>query len=262
MNNPLALAAAVGLLAAPLFLAAPAPAAEPAKTPAADAATTLGEAQSKAVEAMIRQFILDHPEVILESMQNYQIRQQMAEQEAATAALAAHRDEIKNDPSAPVAGNPKGDVTIVEFFDYRCAYCKRVLPSVRELLESDKNVRYVFKELPILGPDSVTASRAALAAWKIAPEKYFAFHAALMEARGNLGEEQVLEIAGKVGLDPKKVKEGMGAPEVEKTIQRNLELAQTLRIQGTPAFIVGDALVPGAVDLDQLKEMVATARKG
>jgi protein-disulfide isomerase len=262
MNNPLALAAAVGLLAAPLLVAAPAPAAEPVQTPAAGAAAALGEAQSKAVEAMIRQFILDHPEVILESMQNYQIRQQLAEQEAATAALAAHRDEIKNDASAPVAGNPKGDVTIVEFFDYRCAYCKRVLPSVRELIETDKNIRYVFKELPILGPDSVTASRAALAAWKIAPEKYFAFHAALMEARGNLGEEQVLEIAQKVGLDPKKVKDGMSAPEVEKTIERNLALAQTLRIQGTPAFIVGDALVPGAVDLDQLKEMVATARKG
>ncbi|MGZ8996212.1 MAG: DsbA family protein [Rhodospirillales bacterium] len=261
MKHPLALAAAVSLVAAPLLLAAPAPAAEPAKAPA-DAAAALTEGQSRAVEALVRQYILDHPEVIIESMQNYQIRQQLAEQEAATAALAANRDEIKNDKAAPVAGNPKGDVTVVEFFDYRCAYCKRVLPSVRELLESDKNVRYVFKELPILGPDSMTASRAALAAWSIAPEKYFAFHAALMEARGNLGEEQVLEIAEKVGLDRKTIKDGMAAPEVEKTIQRNVELAQKLRIQGTPAFIVGDALVPGAVNLDQLKEMVATERKG
>jgi protein-disulfide isomerase len=261
MKHPLALAAAAGLVAAPLLFAAPASAADPAKA-AADATSALSEGQSHAVEALVRQYILDHPEVIIESMQNYQIRQQIAEQEAATAALAASRDEIKNDASAPVAGNPKGDVTVVEFFDYRCAYCKRVFPSVRELLESDKNVRYVFKELPILGPDSVTASRAALAAWKIAPETYFAFHTALMEARGELGEEQVLQIAEKVGLDRKKLKEGMAAPEVEKTIQRNLELAQKLRIQGTPAFIVGDALVPGAVDLEQLKEMVATARKG
>lgn len=260
MKYPLALTAAAGLLVAPLVLAAPAPAAEPAKAPAA--ASGLDEGQTRAVEALVRQYILDHPEVIIESMQNYQIRQQLAEQEAATAALATHRDEIKNDASAPVAGNPKGDVTVVEFFDYRCAYCKRVLPSVQELLAEDKNVRYVFKELPILGPDSVTASRAALAAWKIAPETYFAFHAALMEARGTLGETEVLEIARKVGLDPKKVKEGMAAPEVEQAIQRNLELAQKLRIQGTPAFIVGDALVPGAIDLDQLKELVATARKG
>jgi protein-disulfide isomerase len=261
MKHPLALAAAAGFVAAPLLFAAPASAADPAKAPA-DAASALSEGQSRAVEALVKQYILDHPEVIIESMQNYQIRQQIAEQEAATAALAASRDEIKNDASAPVAGNPKGDVTIVEFFDYRCAYCKRVLPSVRELLESDKNVRYVFKELPILGPDSVTASRAALAAWKIAPEKYFAFHSALMEARGELGEEQVLQIAEKVGLDRKRVKAGMAAPEIEKTIQRNLELAQKLRIQGTPAFIVGDALVPGAVDIEQLKDMVATARKG
>ncbi|MCU0895135.1 MAG: DsbA family protein [Rhodospirillales bacterium] len=261
MKHPLAFAVAVGLVAAPLLFAAPASAADPAKA-AGDAASALSEGQSRAVEALVRQYILDHPEVIIESMQNYQIRQQIAEQEAATAALAAHRDEIKNDASAPVAGNPKGDVTVVEFFDYRCAYCKRVLPSVRELLETDKNVRYVFKELPILGPDSVTASRAALAAWKIAPDKYFAFHTALMEARGELGEEQVLQIAEKVGLDRKKLKDGMAAPEVEKTIQRNLELAQKLRIQGTPAFIVGDALVPGAIDLEQLKDMVATARKG
>lgn len=261
MKHRLAVAAAVGLVAAPFYFAAPSLAADPAK-PAADAASALNEGEAKAVEALVRQYILDHPEVIIESMQNYQIRQQLAEQEAATAALAANRDEIKNDASAPVAGNPKGDVTVVEFFDYRCAYCKRVLPSVRELLESDKNIRYVFKELPILGPDSVTASRAALAAWKIAPEKYFAFHTALMEARGELNEEQVLQIAEKVGLDRKKVKAGMAAPEVEKAIQRNLELAQKLRVQGTPAFIVGDALVPGAVDLEQLKELVASARKG
>lgn len=261
MKHRLAVAAAVGLVAAPFFFAAPSLAADPAKA-AADAASALSEGEAKAVEALVRQYILDHPEVIIESMQNYQIRQQLAEQEAATAALAANRDEIKNDASAPVAGNPRGDVTVVEFFDYRCAYCKRVLPSVRELLESDKNIRYVFKELPILGPDSVTASRAALAAWKIAPEKYFAFHTALMEARGDLGEDQVLQIAEKVGLDRKKVKAGMAAPEVEKAIQRNLELAQKLRVQGTPAFVVGDALVPGAVDLEQLKELVASARKG
>lgn len=260
MKHPLALAAAVGLLAGPLVLATPAPAAEPVKA-TADVGSVLNEGQSRAVEALVRQFILDHPEVIIESMQNYQIRQQLAEQEAATAALATHRDEIKNDSSAPVVGNPKGDVTVVEFFDYRCAYCKRVLLSVRELLESDKNVRYVFKELPILGPDSVVASRAALAAWSIAPEKYFAFHGALMEARGNLGEEQVLEIAEKAGLDRKKVKDGMASPEAQKTIERNLELAQKLRIQGTPAFVVGETLVPGAVDLDQLKDLVATARK-
>ncbi len=235
----------------------------------ADARATSGAAsqasltteQTKAIEGLVHQYILDNPEVIIESMQNYQIRQHLAEQEAAANVIATHRDEIKNDPSAPVAGNPDGDVTVVEFFDYRCAYCKRVFPGIQELLKSDGNVRYVFKEFPILGPDSVIASHAALAVWSLNPEKYFPFHTALMEARGTLGEAQVLAIAKKIGLDPDKVKKAMAKPEIQATIERNLALAQKLNIQGTPAFIVGDTLMPGAVDVDQLRELVAAARE-
>lgn len=257
MKHILARALVLGLFALPPLALAPAGAAEPAGA----AAAGLSADQTRAVQELVRQFILDNPETIIESMQNYQIRQQLAEQEAATAALATYRDEIKNDASSPVAGNPKGDVTVVEFFDYRCAYCKRVFPGIQELLKSDGNVRYVFKELPILGPDSVTASRAALAVWSLNPEKYFAFHSALMETKGALGEEQVLATAKKVGLDPDKVKAAMAKPEIQQTIERNLDLAQKLNVQGTPAFIVGDTLMPGAVDADQLRELVAAARK-
>lgn len=252
---PLAPALA-GLLALPLIFSQPAAAADPAAT-----GTALTSEQAKAVEDLVRQYILDHPETIIESMQNFQIRQQLAEQEAAAAALVTYREEVKNDPSSPVAGNPEGDVTVVEFFDYRCGYCKRVFPTIQDLLKSDGNVRYVFKEMPILGPDSVTASRAALAVWSLQPEKYFEFHAALMEAPGTLDEEQVLATAEKLGLDPDELKTAMAKPEIQETIERNLALAQALAIQGTPAFIVGDVLTPGAIDGDQLRELVAAARK-
>ncbi len=193
-------------------------------------------------------------------MQNYQLRQQLAEQQAAAAAVAAHGDELKKDASSPVAGNPKGNVTIVEFFDYRCAYCKKVFPTVRELLKTDKNVRYVFKEFPILGPDSVTASRAALAVWSLAPDQYLDFHSALMNTHGGLSEVQVLGIAKKIGLDPEKVHKAMADPKITKTIEKNIALAQSLNIQGTPAFIVGDQLLPGAVELDHLRELVSAER--
>lgn len=256
-NRKLALAAIFGLFAAmSLSPRASAVAAESADS----APSVLSAEQSKAVEGLVRDYILDNPEVIIESMQNYQIRQQLAEQEAAAAAVATYSDELRNDASSPVAGNPDGDVTVVEFFDYRCAYCKKVLPGIQDLLKSDGNVRYVFKEFPILGPDSVTASRAALAVWSLDPEKYFGFHQALMEARGTLGEEQVLAIAKKLGLDPKAVKETMAKPEIQETIERNIALAQKLNVQGTPAFVIGDTLMPGAMDADQLRELVAAAR--
>lgn len=252
MKRVLAIAAAIGVIGS---LAATQPAA------AADqSAAPLDTAETEAVEALVRKFILDNPEVIIESMQNYQVRQQLAEQQAAAAALTKHADELKKDATSPVAGNPKGDVTIVEFFDYRCPYCKKVFPSVQELLKDDKNVRYVFKEMPILGPESVTASHAALAVWSLAPDKYLDFHAALMESRGSLGEEQVLAIAKKIGLDPHKIRKAMADPKIKETIEKNIALAQSLNIQGTPAFIVGDELLPGAIELDHLRELVAAER--
>jgi protein-disulfide isomerase len=218
--------------------------------------------QKQAIEELIRQYILDHPEVIVESVQKYHEHQQAAEQEAGQAAVSKHREALEQDPAAPVAGNPRGDVTIVEFFDYHCGFCKRVLPTVQELLKTDPGVRYVFKEFPILGPESVIAARAALAVWRLQPDKYLAFHVALMQSRGSLAEEQVLAIAGKVGVDREKLQQAMARPEIEEILKRNFELAQDLRIRGTPAFVIGDKLVPGAVSLDQLREMIAAVRAG
>jgi protein-disulfide isomerase len=226
------------------------------------AAEALSSAQREQIEAVVREYILKNPEILVESLRGYEEQHKQATEEEAKKAIAANRDALEKNPTSPVAGNPQGDVTIVEFFDYQCGYCKKVLPSVQELLKTDGNVRVVFKEFPILGPDSVMAAQTALAAWKIAPDKYLPFHLALMQSRGEMNEGRVLEIAKKVGLDPEKLKAAKADPEIRATIERNHELARALQINGTPAFIVGGRLVPGAVDLATLREMVGTARAG
>jgi protein-disulfide isomerase len=226
------------------------------------AAEALSAPQQEQIEAVVREYILKNPEVIVESLRGYEEKHRQATEEDAKKAIAANRDALEKNPTSPVAGNPQGDVTIVEFFDYRCGYCKKVLPSVQELLKTDRNVRMVFKEFPILGPDSVIAAQTALAVWKIAPAKYLPFHLALMESRGELDEGRVREIAKKVGLDVEKLEAAKADPEINATIERNHELARELQINGTPAFIVGGRLVPGAVDATTLREMVGTARAG
>ncbi len=158
-----------------------------------------------------------------------------------------------------MAGNPKGGVSVVEFFDYRCPYCKEAEPSLDKLLTQDHQLRFVYKEFPILGPASVTAAHAALAAQR--QGKYQAFHTAMMAARGNINDDTVYQVAGSVGLDVARLKRDMASPEVAEALKANLELADVLEIHGTPAFIIGNKVVPGVVDLDALQKMIADARK-
>jgi len=226
-----------------------------AKPPPSD----LTPEQVQAIERIIHDYLMRNPEVILDAVESLEQKRNEQARETAKSAIAEHRDEILNDPDSPVAGNAKGDVTIVEFFDYRCPYCKQVEPSLAQLREEDPNVRFVYKELPILGPDSVVATRAALAARK--QKKYQELHDALMRARGTLDEATVLKIASEVGIDTKQLKADMTSPDVERIIKRNIDLAHSLTISGTPGFIIGNQLVPGAVDMATLKSLVADARK-
>jgi protein-disulfide isomerase len=156
-------------------------------------------------------------------------------------------------------GNLQGDVTLVEFFDYRCAYCRRVVSSVRALLDEDRALRMVFKELPVLGPDSVRAARAALASRR--QDRYVPFHFALMTA-DDLSLEGIRAIARSVGLDPDQLEADMAAPEVMAAIEANYALANELGIEGTPAFVIGDQLIPGAVDKARLQQLLDQARAG
>ncbi len=216
--------------------------------------------EQRMLEQTIHEYLLDHPDVVLEVLDILRTRQQATAAKRARANLAAHRDELENDPASPVAGNPDGDVTLVEFFDYHCAYCKRVLGAMTAVLEEDPGLRVVYKEFPILGLDSIVAARAALASRNQDPAKYLEFHTALMSTRGRLTQLRILEIARDVGFDAERLVADMAAPEFAATIERNLALALALGINGTPTFVIGDRLIPGAVDLDTLKSLIAEAR--
>lgn len=255
------LATSAVMMAAISIYALPAAAQEKAQT-TSEAGKTMSAQDRGAIEDVVREYLLSNPEVIVEAIRIYREKQEQAQAEQAQKALSAHRSSLTEAKNAPFAGNPKASVTVVEFFDYQCGYCKRMLPMLRQLLDEDKDLRWVFKEFPILGPNSLTASRAALAAWNLDPAKYVAFHAALMGASGGLTEERVLKIAERVGYDEKKLKSGMDSDAVSAEIQTNHRLAETLNIRGTPAFIVGDELVPGAIDLETLRNLIKKARKG
>jgi protein-disulfide isomerase len=201
-------------------------------------------------EQRVREYLLKNPEVIMEALQVLQERQRAAEAEDFKRIIAERSDDILNDPAAPVGGNSAGDVTLVEFFDYNCPYCRRVAPTVVELEEADPGLRLVYKEFPILGPGSQFAARAALAARK--QGKYVPFHNALMRATNQVTEQTVMEIAREVGLDTEQLRADMQDPAIEEAIARNLQLADALGITGTPSFIIGQEVVPGAADLRML----------
>lgn len=234
-----------------------------ALTPAAQAADdALSPEQKAAVESVVRDYLRDHPEVIVEAFQAMQARQEAAEDARSRETIATLSDQLYADSGVPVAGNPNGDITVVEFFDYRCGYCKSVAPGVMETVRTDGNVRLVLREFPILGPASVFASRAALATWNMAPDRYMDFHSALIGSTGNLTEAKVLRLAEGVGLDMDRLRTAMDDPAVQAEIDQSYELAKALQIRGTPAFVIGGKLVPGAISPDTLKNLIAEARAG
>ncbi len=210
------------------------------------------------IESIVRQYLLKNPEVVVEAIQAYQAQQERLEVERERQAIARYLDELERDPDSHVGGNPEGDVTMVEFFDYRCPYCKRVMATLNELRESDGELRLVYKEFPILGPESVLASRAAVASR--AQGKYQEYHDALMTTRGKLTKETVLQIALEVGLDVERLTADMESPEVEAIIERNYLLAKSLGVNSTPTFVIGGRMIKGAVPVDQLRDRIAEAR--
>ncbi len=224
--------------------------------PAASGAQELDEAR---IKELVYQAIRENPEIILEAVAILQKREEEARNAGVASVLENQRDLIERDPNAPVLGNPDGDVTIVEFFDYNCPYCKRVAPIVKQLIEDDPNIRLVYREWPILGEGSVFAARAALAARK--QGKYEEFHWAMMNLRGRAEEATVMRVAAQIGLDTEQLRKDMNDPEVQDHIQLSMALAQALGFNGTPSFVIGDALVPGFVERERLEAYVAEARK-
>jgi len=225
----------------------------------ARAADPIDPARKAEVEQIIHDYFLAHPEFMIEVLRAAEAKVKDEKAADAKGLIAAKQSELLHDASAPIAGNPDGDVTIVEFFDYRCPYCKQVEPSLETLIKEDGKIRIVYKEFPVLGPASVYATRIALAARK--QGKYAAFHDAMMAKKGQITEDVVLAVAKAAGLDLDRAKADMNAPEVSEIIARNKALASALEIGGTPTFIIGDKLMPGAGDIDELRKMVDSARK-
>lgn len=220
-------------------------------------AAELDPAARQSMEQVIEQYIRAHPEVIEQSLQALEAKREAEEKAKQKVALAAHQQELLNDPRSPVSGNHSGDITVVEFFDYRCGYCKRAAGAVTQLQHDDRRVRVIYKDLPILGETSELAAKAALASQ--AQGKHQLFHEAMLAYKGDLTKESLLTLAGEVGLDTTKLEADMRNPEWQAVIDSNRALARTLGISGTPGFIVGTELVPGALDLNGLKDLIARA---
>jgi protein-disulfide isomerase len=228
--------------------------------PAADT-SMFSDAQKRGIEQVVKDYLLQNPQVLVEVQGALESKMAREEAERTKQLVAENAKELYRHQDAPVAGNPNGDITVVEFFDYNCGYCKRGFHNILELIEKDKNVRVVFKELPILSKDSEDAARIALAAR--AQGKYWELHRALIESKGRVTEAFALETAGKLGLDVEKLKADKDSEAVKAELARVEALARKMNISGTPHFLVGDEAIGGAPEdlLDQLSAKVAQFRQ-
>ncbi|MDA9008935.1 DsbA family protein [Alphaproteobacteria bacterium] len=215
--------------------------------------------QEQDIESIVQRYLLEHPEAVYQALVAWQNQQEQAEKVSAQQNITPNAQALFNNASDPVFGNPDGDVVMVEFFDYRCGYCKRVAGGLMDMLAKDGNVKLVMKEFPILGPDSVVAARAALAARK--QGKYNELHMALINSQGALNEKIIMKIAGSIGLDTKQLKTDMNDPVIQQEIAQTRALAQKLKINGTPAFVFADQIVPGAISPEQMLQHITRIRQ-
>ena len=222
----------------------------------------MSDAEREVFRSEIREYLLEHPEVLMEAIAILEERRNQEAQAAEVAMLEENRQEIFNDGFSFVGGNPDGDVTIVEFLDYRCGFCKRAFPAVQELLASDGNIKFIVKEFPILGDASVLGSRYAIATRRVEGDAaYQTVHDALMLLRGELNDAALAMISNQNGFDHAAIVAEMDSEDVTDIIATNRALALQLDIQGTPSFIMGDTFVRGFVELDQMRAIVESIRQ-
>jgi len=212
----------------------------------------------------IRDYLLANPEILLEASDILRVKQIQKERENASLAMSAHKEKLERHPMTPITGNPKGDVTLIEFFDYNCTYCKRAFTYMREIEKDDPNLRVAWKEYPILAgraPSSLTMAKVAMAASM--QGKYIETHQALMGHPGTLStDEQVMKIAEAVGLDMNKLAKDIESPVIKDYISETMQLGQALQFQGTPTFVVNGAVIGGAVPKEYIIAVIAAARAG
>src|SRR5436305_1230091 len=242
--RPLALAAGLGLIAVP------------------PSAQDFSTAERGEIEKIIKEYLLKHPEVLQEAMGELEKKQQLAETEKARSAIKNHSDALFNSPRQVVLGNPQGDVTFVEFFDYNCGYCKRALNDMVEIMGKDPKLKVVLKEFPVLGPGSVEAAQVAVAVrmQDKSGKKYLEFHQKLLGGRGQADKAKALAVAKEIGLDMTRLEKDLKSDEVTASIAESMKLAEALGLNGTPSYVIGSDVVVGAVGLTALGDKIKAAR--
>lgn len=236
-----------------------APAMTPLATPLKPQAE-LSDDQRAEVEAIVKNYLIAHPEIIREAMDELQRREDAAAAAQQVKAITDNQNLLFSSKRQVVLGNPNGDVTLVEFFDYNCTYCRRAQADMKALIASDKNLRVVLKEFPVLGDGSVEAAQVAVAVNMIAPEKYGEYHDAMLGERGQLNGERALAVAEDIGIDKAKLAQAMKSDEVKATIAETYDLASKLALSGTPSYVTAKEVVVGAVGVDALKQKIQAAR--
>ena len=230
--------------------------------PAAQA-QSFSDTQRTDIERIVRDYLVAHPEVLQEAMAELEKRQTAAETAKQQAGVKEHKEVLFNSPHQVTIGNQQGDVTMVEFFDYNCGYCKRAMADMLELMKNDPNLRVVLKEYPVLGPGSIEAARVAVAVrmQDKTGKKYLEFHQKLLTGRGQADKARALSVAKEIGLDVARIEKDMTSDEVRNTLQENMRVADALGLNGTPSYVIGPNVVVGALGYDVLKEKVDTARR-
>ena len=213
--------------------------------------------QRREIERIVREYLLQNPEIVREAMLALQQKEEKQKNLAVAENIKRLRAEIYSDADSPAAGKAGGDITVVVFYDYFCGHCRRSLPALEQLVARDGAVRVIYKELPIMGPESLVAAKASLAAAR--QGKFAAFHQALYEA-DSVSDDALKAIAERLGLDYAKLRADMADPKIEAALERNANLAASLNIGGTPAYLVGEQLIPGAIDAASLAQIVAGER--
>ena len=243
--RPLVLAAALALTALPA------------------AAQDFSTAQRGEIEKIIKEYLIRHPEVLQEAMAELEKKQQLAETEKARSAIKNHSDALFNSPRQVVLGNPQGDVTFVEFFDYNCGYCKRALTDMVEIMGKDPKLKVVLKEFPVLGPGSVEAAQVAVAVrmQDKTGKKYLEFHQKLLGGRGQVDKAKALATAKEIGLDMARLDKDLKSDEIGKTLDESMKLAEALGLNGTPSYVIGNDVVIGAVGQAALSQKIQAARQ-
>ena len=231
--------------------------------PQAVRAQNFSPAQRSDIERVVHDYLLAHPEVLQEAMSELEKRQTAAQAEKYKVAVKEHAQKLFSSPNQVTLGNPNGNVTFVEFFDYNCGYCKRAMDDMLTLLKDDPKLKVVLKEFPVLGPGSLEAARVAVAVrMQDKPKKYLEFHTKLLGGRGAADEAHALAVAKDIGMNMAQIQKDAKSPEVKATLDEDFKLAEALGLNGTPSYVIGADVVVGAIGLPGLQEKINTARCG